>query len=210
MVIDFKGEIDGSEFPGGSASGYRPQAGSNGFIPGFENQLVGAKSGDERVVEVTFPEDYGVADLKGKTAKFAVTVKEVRAFQDQPMDDALAEAMGMENLAELRQTVREQSEREYGGVARQRLKRQDFLDRLAEHHDFAVPPGMVDAELETIWRQYELQRDRAKASGVTDYNEGKSEDEVRADVEVTDHFIRKRPVEDSMKEDHCLSWLAMF
>jgi trigger factor len=180
VVIDFKGEIDGKEFPGGAATAYRLELGSGGFIPGFEDQLVGVRAGDERTVEVTFPADYGVADLAGKAAKFAVTVTEVRAFQDQPIDDALATALGMENLTELRQTVREQSEREYGGLARQRLKRQ-LLDQLASHHDFPVPPGMVDGEFEAIWRQYEAQRDRAKESGVTDYNEGKSDDEVRAE-----------------------------
>lgn len=180
VVIDFKGEVDGKEFPGGAASAYRLELGSGGFIPGFEDQLVGAKAGDERVVEVTFPADYGVADLAGKRAKFAVTVQEVRAFQDQPLDDTLATALGMENIAELRQMVRDQSEREYAGLARNRLKRQ-LLDQLAGHHDFPVPPGMVDGEFDTIWRQYEFQRDRAKESGVTDYNEGKSEDDVRAE-----------------------------
>ncbi len=180
VVIDFKGEVDGKEFPGGAATGYRLELGSGGFIPGFEDQLVGAKAGEERSVAVTFPADYGAADLAGKPATFAVTVREVRAFQDQPVDDTLATAMGMENLAELRQMVREQSEREYAGLARQRLKRQ-LLDQLAGHHDFPVPPGMVDGEFDTIWKQYEFQRDRAKESGVTDYNDGKSEDEVRAE-----------------------------
>ena len=180
VVIDFKGEVDGKEFPGGAATGYRLELGSGGFIPGFEDQLVGAKAGEERSVAVTFPADYGAADLAGKPATFAVIVKEVRAFQDQPVDDTLATAMGMENLAELRQMVREQSEREYAGLARQRLKRQ-LLDQLAGHHDFPVPPGMVDGEFDTIWKQYEFQRDRAKESGVTDYNDGKSEDEVRAE-----------------------------
>ena len=180
VVIDFKGEIDGTEFPGGSATDYRLELGAGGFIPGFEDQLVGAAAGDERAVAVTFPADYGVADLAGKAARFAVAVKEVRAFKDQPIDDTLASALGLESLAELRQMVREQSEREYSGVARQRLKRQ-LLDQLAGHHDFPVPPGMVDGELETIWSQYELQRERAKQSGVADFNEGKSDDEVRAD-----------------------------
>jgi trigger factor len=179
-VLDFKGEVEGKEFPGGAAQDYRLELGSNSFIPGFEDQLVGAKAGDARTVEVSFPADYGVADLAGKAAKFAVTLKEVRAYQAQPVDDTLASALGMENLDELRQMVREQSGREYEGVARQRLKRQ-LLDQLAQHHDFPVPGGMVDAEFETIWRQYEFQRDRAKESGVTDYNEGKSEDEVRAE-----------------------------
>src|SRR5665213_314563 len=180
VVIDFNGEVEGKEFPGGAAKDYRLELGSNSFIPGFEDQLIGAKAGDARTVEVGFPADYGVADLAGKAAKFAVTMKEVRAYQDQPIDETLASALGMENLDELRQMVREQSAREYEGVARQRLKRQ-LLDQLAQHHDFPVPAGMVDAEFETIWRQYEFQRDRAKESGVTDYNEGKSEDEVRAD-----------------------------
>jgi trigger factor len=179
-VIDFKGEVDGKEFPGGAATGYRLELGSGGFIPGFEDQLAGARAGEERTVDVTFPADYGVADLAGKPAKFAVTVKEVRAYQDQPIDESLATALGMENLAELRQMVREQSEREYEGLARQRLKRQ-LLDQLAGHHDFPVPPGMVEGEFDTIWRQYELQRDRAKESGVTDYNEGKSDEEVRGE-----------------------------
>lgn len=180
VVIDFKGEMDGKEFPGGSASDYRLELGKGGFIPGFEDQLVGAKAGEARDVNVTFPADYGAPDLAGKDAKFAVTVKEVRAYQEQAIDDALASELGMENLAELRQAVREQSEREYEGLARQRVKRQ-LLDQLAERHDFAVPSGMVDAEFDSIWRQYEVQAQRAKESGVTDYNEGKSEDEVRAE-----------------------------
>jgi trigger factor len=180
VVIDFKGEVDGNEFPGGAASDYRLELGSGGFIPGFEDQLIGAKAGDERTVEVTFPTNYGAADLAGKAAKFAVTVKEVRAFQDQPIDETLATAMGFEELAELRKFVTEQNERQYSDLARQRLKRQ-LLDELAKHHDFGVPPGMVEGEFDTIWKQYEFQRDRAKESGVSDFNEGKSEEEVRAD-----------------------------
>ena len=180
VVLDFKGEVDGTEFPGGSATGYRLELGSGGFIPGFEDQLVGARPGEERAVAVTFPADYGVADLAGKDARFAATVKEVRAFQHQPVDDTLASALGLENLAELRQMVRDQSEREYSGIARQRLKRQ-LLDQLASHHGFPVPPGMVEGEFETIWKQYELQRERAKQSGVADFNEGKSDDEVQAE-----------------------------
>lgn len=180
VVIDFKGEVDGTEFPGGSATGSRLELGSGGFIPGFEDQLVGAGPGEERTVEVTFPADYGVADLAGKAAKFAVKVTDVRGFQHQPIDDTLATALGMENLAELRQMMRQQSEREYSGMARQRLKRQ-LLDQLAIHHDFPVPLGMVEGEFETIWRQYEAQRERAKQGGVTDYNEGKSDDDVRAE-----------------------------
>jgi trigger factor len=188
VVIDFTGEIDGKEFPGGSATGHRLELGAGGFIPGFEDQLVGTKAGEQRTVEVTFPGDYGVADLAGKAAKFKVEVKEVRAFQDQPIDETLATAMGFDDLAELRKFVAEQNERQYGDMARQRLKRQ-LLDELAKHHEFPVPPGMVDAEFDSIWRQYEFQRERAKQSGVTDYNEGKSEDEVRAEFR---HMAERR------------------
>lgn len=180
VVIDFAGEIDGKEFPGGSATGHRLELGSGGFIPGFEDQLAGVKAGEERTVAVNFPADYGVADLAGKPATFKVTVKEVRAYQDQPIDETLATAMGFDDLAELRKFVTEQNERQYGDVARQRLKRQ-LLDQLATHHEFPVPPGMVDGEFDSIWRQYEFQRERAKQGGVTDYNEGKSEEEVRAE-----------------------------
>ncbi|MGH7075090.1 MAG: trigger factor [Stellaceae bacterium] len=180
LVIDFAGEVDGKEFPGGSASDYRIELGKGGFIPGFEDQLIGANAGEARDVEVTFPTDYGVPDLAGNPAKFAVTVKEVHAFEDRPIDDKLAEELGMENLAELRQIVREQNEREYQDVARQRLKRQ-LLDRLAQHHDFPVPPGMADAEFDTIWRQYQVQAERAKETGVSDFNEGKTDDEVSTD-----------------------------
>jgi trigger factor len=164
VVIDFKGTIDDKEFPGGAAEGYTLELGGGAFIPGFEDQLAGVKAGDTRTVEVTFPADYGAADLAGKAARFEVTVKEVRAFQPQPIDDALAQAVGMENLAELRQTVASQIERDYASLARQRLKR-NLLDRLAERHEFPVPEGMVDVEFESIWRQLEQERERQKAAG---------------------------------------------
>jgi len=179
VVIDFKGAIDGKEFPGGAAEGYTLELGAGAFIPGFEDQLVGVKAGEARTVEVTFPADYGAADLAAKAAQFAVTVKEVRAFQPQPIDDTLAQAVGMENLAELRQTVAAQIERDYAGLARQRLKR-NLLDRLAEQHEFPVPEGMVDVEFESIWRQLEQERERQKAAGELD-DEGIDEAELKAE-----------------------------
>ena len=136
--IDFKGTVDGVVFPGGSADNYLLELGSGGFIPGFEDQLVGAKAGDARTVAVTFPADYGNAELAAKAAEFAVTVKEVRQTENQPIDESLATAVGMENLAELRQAVRERIEREYSGIARQKLKR-ELLDQLAARFSFGVP-----------------------------------------------------------------------
>jgi trigger factor len=180
VVIDFTGSIDGTEFPGGSAKDYTLELGSGAFIPGFEDQLVGAKTGEQRTVDVTFPADYGAPDLAGKTAQFAVAVKEVRAITPQPIDDSLAEAVGMENLEGLRQAVRERIERDYAGLARQRLKRV-LLDRLAERHDFPVPQGMVDIELDTIWKQFEAERERARKSGTAPEEGGKSDEELKAE-----------------------------
>lgn len=180
--IDFKGTVDGVAFPGGSAENYLLELGSGGFIPGFEDQLVGAKAGDARAVAVTFPADYGNADLAGKSAEFAVTVKEVRQAETQPIDESLAAAVGMENLAELRQAVRERIEREYSGVARQKLKR-ELLDQLAARHSFAVPAGMLDLEFQSLWREVEAERKRAKDGGAPDPDLGKSDDELKAEFQ---------------------------
>ena len=180
IVIDFAGSIDGTEFPGGSAKGYRLELGSGQFIPGFEDQLLGAKAGDQRTVKVTFPADYGAADLAGKEASFAVEVKEVRELKPQPIDESLAEAVGLENLQALRDAVRQQIERDYGNIAQQRLKRR-LLDRLAERHHFPVPQGMVDIELDVIWKQFEAERERAKQQGVAEPDEGKSDEEIKAE-----------------------------
>jgi trigger factor len=180
IVIDFTGSIDGTEFPGGSAKGHRLELGSGQFIPGFEDQLLGAKAGEQRTVKVTFPADYGAADLAGKEASFAVDVKEVRELKPQPVDESLAEAVGMENLQALRDAVRQQIERDYGNIAQQRLKRR-LLDRLAERHHFPVPEGMVDIELDVIWKQFEAERERAKQQGIAEPDEGKSDEEIKAE-----------------------------
>lgn len=180
-VIDFVGSVNGAEFPGGSAKDHSLELGSGNFIPGFEDQLLGAKAGEHRTVTVIFPADYGASDLAGKEASFEVDVKEVRAILPQPIDDTLGEAVGMENLQALRDAVRSQIERDYGGIAHQRLKRQ-LLDQLAEHHHFPVPQGMVDIELDVIWKQFEAERERAKQAGVSDTEEaGKSDDEIKTE-----------------------------
>ncbi|HZB90881.1 MAG TPA: trigger factor [Stellaceae bacterium] len=180
VVIDFVGSIDGAEFPGGSAKGHRLELGSGQFIPGFEDQLDGAKAGEQRTVKVAFPADYGAADLAGKEASFAVDIQEVREVKPQPIDESLAEAVGMENLEALREAVRQQIERDYANVAHQRLKRR-LLDRLAERHHFPVPQGMVDLELDIIWKQFEAERERARQQGVAETEEGKSDEEIKAE-----------------------------
>lgn len=180
VVIDFAGTIDDQAFAGGSAKGHRLEIGSGKFIPGFEDQLIGAKAGEQRVVKLTFPADYGASDLAGKEASFTVDVSEVREITPQPIDESLAEAVGMENLQALRDAVRQQIERDYAGIARQRLKRQ-LLDRLAERHEFPVPQGMVDVELDAIWKQFEAERERAKQQGAAEPDAGKSDEEIKAE-----------------------------
>ncbi len=180
VMIDFTGEVDGKEFPGGAGKDFRLELGANQFISGFEDGLAGAKAGEERVLDLVFPDDYGVADLSGKPVRFTVAVKDVRGFQPQPIDDSFAAELGMDTLDELRKSLREQIERDYAGVARQRLKRH-LLDRLAKQHSFPVPPGMVEAEFDAIWTQYQAQKERAKAGGAPDEDVGKSDDEIKAE-----------------------------
>lgn len=176
-VIDFVGRVDGKEFEGGKADDFHLELGSGMFIPGFEEQLIGLKKGDKRVVKVTFPAEYGNKELAGKDAEFDVTAKKIRTHQDTPLDDEMAKAMGVDDLATLRQRVREQIERDYGMAARSRLKRV-LLDLLADKHDFTLPESLVDAEFEAIWRQIEAD---IKAERLDDEDKGKSEDQLKSE-----------------------------
>jgi len=160
IVVDIEGRSGEQEIPGASGKDRQIVLGSAGFIPGFEEQLIGASAGEHRTVRVTFPEDYGVPDFAGKEAVFEVDVKEVRQRLPLVIDDELGKAVGLESLAELRQEVRQQMQRDYEGASRLRLKR-SLLDKLAQNYDFAVPPGMVELEFESIWRQYEDEKARA-------------------------------------------------
>lgn len=158
VVVDFVGKLGEAEFPGGKGENVSIELGAGRFIPGFEDQLIGAKAGEDRTVSVSFPGDYGAPDLAGKDAVFEVKVKEVQQRLPAAIDDSLAEAVGLENLAELRQEVRQRMQRDYDSVARQRVKRA-LLDKLAERYDFPVPPGMVEMEFNTIWAQYEAEKE---------------------------------------------------
>jgi trigger factor len=179
VVIDFKGSIGGEAFPGGSGTDFELVLGSGSFIPGFETQLEGVKKGDRRTVEVGFPEDYGHKPVAGKQASFEVEVKQVKAPLPTAVDDELAKRLGMENLEALRKTVRQQIEREYAALTRSRLKRA-LLDALASAHDFPVPPGLVETEFESIWKQVREERERRKAAGEPPES-AKPEDEEKAE-----------------------------
>jgi len=157
VVVDVEGKIGEKEIAGAGGKDRQIVLGAGSSIPGFEDQLVGAAAGEHRTVQVTFPEDYAAADLAGKDGLFTVDVKEVRERLPIALDDELGRAVGLESLAELRQEIRQQMQRDYDAASRLRLKRA-LLDKLAEGCDFAVPPGMVDMEFDNIWRQYQAQK----------------------------------------------------
>jgi trigger factor len=152
VVMDFVGKVDGKAFDGGTGTDMSIELGSGQLIPGFEDQLIGAKTGDERTVEVTFPADYNVATLADKSATFDVTVKAVKTAGETKVDEEFAKALGMESLEQLREAVRGQQRQELNGLTRTHMKRQ-LLDELAARHDFAVPESMVEAEHQNILGQ---------------------------------------------------------
>ncbi len=152
VVIDFKGSVDGEYFDGGAGEDYPLVLGSNSFIPGFEDQLIGAKAGDEVKVNVSFPENYGAAHLAGKAAVFECTVKEVREPKEAEIDDELAKKFGAEDLAALKGQIAERLEAEYKGAARAVMKR-SLLDQLDAQVKFDLPPALVEAEAAQIAHQ---------------------------------------------------------
>ena len=163
IVVDVEGRVGEQEIPGASGKDRQIALGSGDFIPGFEDQLIGASAGEHRTVSVSFPDDYGAADFAGKEATFEVDVKEVRGRLPIVLDDELGKAVGLESLAELRQEVQQQMQRDYDAASRLHLKRV-LLDRLAASYDFAVPPGMVELEFDSIWRQYQAEKERERAA----------------------------------------------
>lgn len=152
VVIDFKGMVDGEAFEGGAAEDYPLVLGSGSFIPGFEDQLTGAKAGDEVKVEVKFPEEYGAAHLAGKDAVFETTVKAVKAPKAAEIDDELAKKFGAEDLEALKTQIRGRLEAEYTAAARQVLKR-SLLDKLDALVKFDLPESLVEAEAQQIAHQ---------------------------------------------------------
>ena len=192
LLIDFVGTIGGEEFPGSKAEGYLLELGSGSFIPGFEDQLVGAKAGDQLKVEVTFPETYGATDLAGKDAVFNVHVRELHEPRPAPIDDELGKKVGLDGLDDLKRSIHEEHEREFKVIARSRLKR-DLLDTFAETYDFEVPPAMAEHEFEQIWQHYEQRR----KGGDHDHDHDHAHDHDHDQEE--DEFAGKS--EDEIKEE---------
>jgi len=176
VVADFVGRIDGTPFEGGTAQGASIDVGAGQFIPGFEDQIVGAKKDATVQVNVTFPTEYA-AELAGKAAVFDVTVKEIKRRVLPELDEEFAKSLGAASVDELKQRARESMQEQYGQTARLHMKRQ-LLDQLAESHSFAVPEGMVDAEFSGIWRQIE---EAKKAGQLEDDDKNKSDDDLKAE-----------------------------
>ena len=177
VVMDFVGRIDGEPFEGGQANDARLVLGSGQFIPGFEDQLIGAAPGGKLTVKVTFPAEYQVEALRAKAAEFEVDVKEVQAPVEAAIDDDFAKQLGMSDLDALKAAVSNQLELDYAGASRYRAKRA-LLDLLDKAHDFPLPPRMVDAEFDAIWRQVKADLD---AGAVPPEDEGKSEDQLKSE-----------------------------
>lgn len=177
VTLDFVGKIDGEAFEGGSAEGQSLVIGKKQFIPGFEEGVTGMKAGDEKVVTATFPAEYPVAALAGKTAEFDVKVKGVSKARTPAVDEDFAKGVGAESLEQLRGFISEQIKREYDQASRQKLKR-ELLDALDAAHTFELPASLVDFEFDNIWTQLE---NNLKATNKTFADEGKTEDEARAE-----------------------------
>ncbi len=185
-VVDFVGKIDGEAFDGGTGNGIQIELGAGQFIPGFEDQLVGAKAGQSLDVKVTFPEDYGSANLAGKDAVFACEVKELREPIATELNDDFAKTLGLESLDALKAAIREQLDGEYAQYARDKIKR-ELLDRLSDSYQFDVPPRMLESEFDQIWKQVEDAREKDTLDAE---DKAKSDDELREQY----HAIAERRV----------------
>ena len=177
VTLSFQGTIEGAPFEGGSGEDLPLLLGSGHFIPGLEEQLVGLTAGVSKTFSLKFPDDYQAADLAGKEATFAVTVKAVEAPGAVPIDDEFAKTLGLESLAKLKDALRERIERQHAAASRQKLKRA-LLDQLDERHKFEPPPSLVEQEFNSVWSQIEKD---LKDHGRTFADEGTTEDKARAE-----------------------------
>jgi len=175
VTISFEGSLAGKPFEGGSGEDVPMVLGSGQFIPGFEDHLLGIKSGESRTFDVKFPESYPAPTVAGKEATFAVTAKAVDAPSPVTIDDEFAKTLGLESLAKLREALRERIEREHAAATRQKIKR-TLLDQLDERHKFEPPPSLVDEEFNNVWTSIE---NDLKQQGRTFADEGTTEEKAR-------------------------------
>jgi trigger factor len=187
LTVDFLGKIDDVPFEGGAGTDAQVEIGGDGFIPGFAEQLEGARPGEQRTISVTFPETYGKAELAGKAATFDITVKELSAQIIPAADDELAKKIGAEDLNALREMVTSRQQQEYDGMARMRLKKA-LLDALSKLADFPIPPSIADREFEQIWQQFEAAR---KAGTEDEEDKGKDDETLKSEYRaIADRRVR--------------------
>ena len=183
VVISFAGTIDGTPFEGGSADDSVVLIGSNTFIPGFEDQLIGIGVGETRTLKVTFPQHYGKETLAGKNAEFVVTAKSIETPGTVTIDDEFAKSLGLESLAKLREAVKDRIAREHVGASRQKLKRA-LLDELDARHKFEPPPSLVEEEFDRVWKSVLSEMETEKKSFADENTtEEKAKAEYRAIAE---------------------------
>ena len=175
VTIDFTGKMDGTPFQGGTGGDVSLHLGSGSFIPGFEEQLIGIGAGEQRTVNVTFPQTYPTAHLAGKNAEFDVTAKAIEAPQPITLNDEFAKSVGLESLAKLREMVKERIVREHGAMSRQKVKRK-LLDELDAKHKFMPPPSLVEDEFTNVWKTIQ---DDLQARKRTFEEEGTTEEKAK-------------------------------
>ena len=187
VTVNFKGTINGEAFEGGTGEGIQVVIGSNTFIPGFEEQLIGIGANETRTLKVGFPKNYANDKLAGQPAEFETTATLVEAPQDSTIDDEFAKTLGFESLDNLKQAARERIAAEYAGATRQRVKRM-LLDRLDEAHRFEAPPSLVDEEFNLMWNSVKAEMDSA---GKTFADENTTEDAAKEEYRtIADRRVR--------------------
>jgi trigger factor len=187
VTINFKGTIEGVPFEGGTGENIQVTIGSNTFIPGFEEQLIGIAAGDTRTLKVSFPKNYASEKLAGQAAEFETTATLVEAPQQTVVDDEFAKTLGLESLDKLKQAARERLAAEFVGATRQRVKRA-LLDRLDESHRFEAPPSLVDQEFDLMWTSIKAEME---SSGKTFADEDTTEAAAREEYrKIADRRVR--------------------
>ncbi|MEM9590879.1 MAG: trigger factor [Pseudomonadota bacterium] len=179
VTIDFVGKLDGEAFEGGTATDAPITLGAGGFIPGFEEGLEGVKAGEEKVLDATFPEEYGEPKLAGKAVKFEVKVKEVAAPESPKLDDEFAKSLGAESVSQMRETVKGRLEFDRNMASRLKVKRA-LLDALNEGHGFELPPTLVENEFKAIWDQVLKDQEQSKK---TFEDEGTTEEKAKEEYQ---------------------------
>jgi trigger factor len=175
--VDFLGKVGDIAFEGGTGTDMDVEVGGSGFIPGFTEQMEGMSLGESKVIDVTFPEEYGSTELAGKAATFDITVKKLKQAVVPAVDDELAKKLGFETMDRVRELITQQIQREYDQMARLRTKR-ELLDALAKTASFPVPEGMLNAEFDQIWQRVEADRKQGQGD---EEDKGKDEDTLKAE-----------------------------